>query len=664
MKTIVRLFDDVSIARDAVQELVDAGFDRQEITLMAYDPYGDYSSYVDRPELTGDVGEEAATGAGIGALIGGIGGLLLGLGALTITGIGPIVAAGPIAAALLGAGTGATVGGLVGLLMEADLDEEHAQLYAEGVRRGGTLVVVQTESDAALRAEQILDRLGPVDIAERSAGWRARGWSGYRGEDQHYDADEIELEQNFYTFEPVYRQHYQQTFSSQGHPYSYYEPAYYYGYDLVARQGYHDRDWEEIEHEVRGDWESRGQGNWEEFGTAVRHAWDEARQAVDMGDDLYYEDYEDWQPEFREHYETNYATSGRSYLDYDFAYRYGYDLAMDEGYEGRGWDDLEPEARGEWERRGGGAWEVFREAVQHAWNQVRDAFDFADDYDYFDEGFRQDYEMNFAARGYPYERYQPAYRYGYNLATDERFEGRDWEEIEPEARRGWQTQGVEGAWEELKDAVQRAWQEVRDAFETEDDYDYYGEGFRQHYQSNYGTSGYSYDEYDTAYRYGYDLAGSDYYRGRDWDEVEPEIRRNWEDQTDSPWEEFKGAVQHAWSTVTGALSGEETRERSSVLGNGCRQREAEFRRHYQSVYGSSGHPYTRYEDAYYYGCELAKDERYRGRSWDEVESRAQRDWQMRGEGPWDEFREAVRHAWREATGGSDFGARHDDLYRS
>lgn len=574
MKTIVRLYDDVSIARDAIQELLAAGFDRQDITLLAYDPYGDYSSYLDRSEMPGDIGEETAAGAGIGALVGGIGGLLLGLGALTITGIGPIVAAGPIAAALLGAGTGATVGGLVGLLMEADLDEEQAQLYAEGVRRGGTLVVVKADDRDAQRAELVLERLGPVDVLERAAGWRARGWSGYKAEEEPYPPDEVELEQNFYTFEPVYRRHYEQSLAAEGNPYWHYEPAYYYGYDLVARRGYYDRDWEEIEPEIRQDWESRGQGPWDQFGSAVRYAWDEARQAVDMGDEMYYEDYEDWQPEFREHYDENYASSGRSYLDYDFAYRYGYDLALDERYEGQEWDELEPEARGEWERRGGGPWDDFRQAVQHAWSEVRDAYDFEDDYGYFEEDFRR------------------------------------------------------------------------------------------HYQANYGTSGHTLDEYDTAYRYGYDLANSDFYRDRQWDEIEPEIRRNWESQTDSPWDEFKSAVQHAWSQVTRAFSGEETRERTSVIGNGCRSRDAEFRRHYQSVYGTTGYPYTRYETAYYYGCELASDERYRGRSWDEIESGAQRDWQMRSEGPWEEFRDAVRHAWREVTGGSDPGARGQDLYRS
>src|SRR5947207_11774476 len=93
------------------------------------------------------MGGAAATGAGVGAVVGGLGGLLLGLGALAIPGIGPIIAAGPLVAALGGAAAGAAVGGLIGALTKMGVPEEEAHIYAEGVRRGGTLVTV-TADDA------------------------------------------------------------------------------------------------------------------------------------------------------------------------------------------------------------------------------------------------------------------------------------------------------------------------------------------------------------------------------------------------------------------------------------------------------------------------------------------------------------------------------------
>jgi hypothetical protein len=89
---------------------------------------------------TDDRAEGAGKGAGIGAGLGGAAGLLAGLGLLAIPGLGPVVAAGWLAATAVGAAAGAATGGLVGALTEAGVSKEEAPLYAEGVRRGGTLV--------------------------------------------------------------------------------------------------------------------------------------------------------------------------------------------------------------------------------------------------------------------------------------------------------------------------------------------------------------------------------------------------------------------------------------------------------------------------------------------------------------------------------------------
>src|SRR5215475_6856522 len=51
--------------------------------------------------------------------------------------------------------------------------------YGEGVRRGGALVVVESSDDRAERGMEILRRLHPVDIHERTAQWRHEGWTGY-----------------------------------------------------------------------------------------------------------------------------------------------------------------------------------------------------------------------------------------------------------------------------------------------------------------------------------------------------------------------------------------------------------------------------------------------------------------------------------------------------
>jgi hypothetical protein len=107
-KTVIGTYTNMDDAIDVVNQLVNAGFHRNSISLIANDPDERYASQVDSGM------DDTAKGAGIGAAIGGLGGLLLGLGALAIPGIGPVIAAGPLAAALAGAGIGAVTGGIIG----------------------------------------------------------------------------------------------------------------------------------------------------------------------------------------------------------------------------------------------------------------------------------------------------------------------------------------------------------------------------------------------------------------------------------------------------------------------------------------------------------------------------------------------------------------------
>lgn len=79
------------------------------------------------------------------------------------------------------------------------------------------------------------------------------------------------------------------------------------------------------------------------------------------------------------------------------------------------------------------------------------------------------------------------------------------------------------------------------------------QGYREHFDLNYGTSGGAYDDYAPAYAYGSQVARTERYAGRGWDEIEPELRSDWEarDATDSTWEKTKAAVRHGWERVTG-----------------------------------------------------------------------------------------------------------------
>jgi len=110
--------------------------------------------------------EGATGGAGAGAVIGGGLGWLAGIGALAIPGLGPLVAAGPIMAALTGAAVGGAVGGLTGALIGLGIPEYEAKRYEGQIKGGRALIAVHAEnSDETKRAKEIFEASGAEDIS-------------------------------------------------------------------------------------------------------------------------------------------------------------------------------------------------------------------------------------------------------------------------------------------------------------------------------------------------------------------------------------------------------------------------------------------------------------------------------------------------------------------
>ena len=187
MKTLSKVYDTHGQARQAVSDLNAAGVSDAKISLVAnkhvsaeYDDLDDYS--------------ETATGAGLGAAVGGAGGLLAGLGIIAIPGVGPVVAAGWLAATLVGALAGAATGGVVGALVDAGVSEEDADVYSEAIRRGGTLVTVRADDGEASKVQSILDRHRPIDPMKRREEYTRAGWKGYDPTAKPYDLSEAERE--------------------------------------------------------------------------------------------------------------------------------------------------------------------------------------------------------------------------------------------------------------------------------------------------------------------------------------------------------------------------------------------------------------------------------------------------------------------------------------
>ncbi len=176
-RTITRLFDTHADATDAVTRLEAAGVPHSDISLV-----GGHPATGTAADTTGEAAPAAGTGATIGTVIGGGAGLLAGLGSRAIPGSGPGVAAGWLIATLTGAGVGAAVGGgaggLVGALTGAGVSEDDAHVYAESVRRGGTLVTVRADETNAAMIEQTL-HVNAVDPVARRADYQSGGWSSF-----------------------------------------------------------------------------------------------------------------------------------------------------------------------------------------------------------------------------------------------------------------------------------------------------------------------------------------------------------------------------------------------------------------------------------------------------------------------------------------------------
>jgi len=80
----------------------------------------------------------------------------------------------------------------------------------------------------------------------------------------------------------------------------------------------------------------------------------------------------------------------------------------------------------------------------------------------YEPDFRQNYESNFANTGYGYDQYRPAYRYGFELAKDPRYNGMDWNTLEMQAHRNW-NEGTMGPWNRYKEAVRYGWERGRES---------------------------------------------------------------------------------------------------------------------------------------------------------------------------------------------------------
>ncbi|MDT2024596.1 hypothetical protein [Methylocella sp. CPCC 101449] len=197
MAAITRMYSDYGSALNAVAALEKHGVPQSDISIVASNA-DDWFGKPDKDrDGTDDRAEGTAAGASIGVGVGGVAGLLTGLGIMAIPGLGPIVAAGWLASTATVAAAGGVAGGLLGALTQGGVSEEDANIYSEGVRRGGSIVTVRTANASNAEIERILDQ-NSIDTRTRADSWRQEGWQRFDPEGPPMTSDQIKASRTRY----------------------------------------------------------------------------------------------------------------------------------------------------------------------------------------------------------------------------------------------------------------------------------------------------------------------------------------------------------------------------------------------------------------------------------------------------------------------------------
>lgn len=160
--TVYGVFSDRDDVEKTVAKLQKLNFVSSDISVVFPDKQHTREFAIERNTKSP---EGALAGGSTGFVVGGVLGWLAGIGTLAIPGIGPLIAAGPIVAAIAGAGVGSAIGGIAGALIGLGVPELEAKRYEEEIRRGRILMSVHCDNLAnAKRAREVLEEFGAKEV--------------------------------------------------------------------------------------------------------------------------------------------------------------------------------------------------------------------------------------------------------------------------------------------------------------------------------------------------------------------------------------------------------------------------------------------------------------------------------------------------------------------
>lgn len=313
--TVIGVFDDQRQAEGARNELLKAGFGTADVEILDANATAQSQTLSEQAHERAEAREQATDGWGVGSFFSGLFG---------------------------------------------SINRQDADLYQEALRRGSCLLTVVSRNDQQ-HAEivNIVDRYDPVDVDERSVQWRESGWDSYDPAAPRYTDAEIQHERGLYADQRTAAGHpiASDVSASRAIPSS---PG-----DLQpGRRGakVFQRTPGSAGHDVPAPGNPHAGGTLapDESLTTGGSAGLSMEQMEARAD-----------AEHRQHWQSAYGTQGGRYEDYEPAYQYGMRLGRNERYRAYSWDQLEPEARTEWEAGSPRTtWEKAKDAVRHAWERA------------------------------------------------------------------------------------------------------------------------------------------------------------------------------------------------------------------------------------------------------------------------------------------------------
>lgn len=320
---------------------------------------------------------------------------------------------------------GWSIGGFFSSLFGSDQHTDDAGVYSEAVRRGSYMLSIDAPTEAqADRAADILQRFNAVDLDQRASHWRSSGWTGYQSDAPMYTAEEIRNDRDLYSKTTVTGTGQQGGSGTQasGQSIPVIEEQLQVGKRAVQRGGV--RIYRHItETPVQESVQLR-----EEHVTIERTAVDEPASAADI------EAFKEGTIEVRETSEEPVIGKTARVVE---EVRVGKEVS---------------------ERT-----ETIQDTVRRTDVEVEQLGAQATGTGKIvgDDDFRTHWQTAYGSSGEKYEDYASAYRYGADIANQQKYHGYRWDELEPQVRSDWEASHAGSPWERTKQAVRYGWEKMK-----------------------------------------------------------------------------------------------------------------------------------------------------------------------------------------------------------